>query len=369
MKQFFVMGDRQMKDIGRELVSDPEFGGFITESSDYLDCERCPLSALSSKFIDFARFLRHSQKHGATLVLFYNEIGGSRFFFKHLKEIQSKYNFELIDFISFCIKNNYQISYQGAADRRNMILEKKRDWISLADKMSDEFSKNSVLNYIEAMETLNFEVMKPYVVPFLMEAFNKFSNRFSFVPKDDEIYIDVGAFDGDTVVKFIEATPTGGYRAIHAFEPNPRSFTRLEQKRAWIPNLSLHRYAASNFNGNLTFYNDDGGMGARIVDGSQAGNKFVLEVKAIQIDELIDDATLMKFDVEGFETEALQGATNLIKKSKPSLVVDTYHYANDALKIYDQVMSTHDYKYVGMRFAHAHLHTHSLYFSDDKSLI
>jgi hypothetical protein len=63
----------------------------------------------------------------------------------------------------------------------------------------------------------------------------------------------------------------------------------------------------------------------------------------------------MKIDVEGFESEVIEGASLLIKKCKPNLIKDTYHHANDALKIFDEVLNIHEYQNMGSRMSQFYL--------------
>jgi hypothetical protein len=109
-------------------------------------------------------------------------------------------------------------------------------------------------------------------------------------------------------------------------------------------------------------------MGARLIDNEKSISEESIDVKTITLDDIIDEATLIKLDVEGFENKVLTGAKNLIKNNKPDIIVDTYHFANDAINIYENLMSIHDYKFVSMRFIHANCHVHSLYFSDKQKL-
>jgi FkbM family methyltransferase len=189
------------------------------------------------------------------------------------------------------------------------------------------------------------------------------------VPNDEEIYVDVGAYDGDSIAKFIECTPSGKYRKIHAFEPNQSSYSKLSLMTQWIPNLFTYKLAVSNTNSILKFNQDGGSMAARLhkEDDIQKPENLVA-VNAVKLDDILDDVTFMKIDVEGFESDVLEGATKLIQKCRPTMIVDTYHHANDAIKIYEKVLNIHKYKFIGMRFAHANLHAHSLYFSDTKIL-
>lgn len=368
MPKYFIMGDRQMMYLHDPIVNHPDFGGFISESAKNLDYEQKSLAGLSNKFISFLNFLRFARVNGAVLVLYYSDIAGARLFAEHARSLADKFNFVVQDYYEFVVERNFALMYETASENRRLVLSRKDQWVALSRRLTDQFSQSSVLAYISGLEKKSMLELIPFVTPFAFEGYNKYSRRFSFVPTDDEIYVDIGAYDGDTVTKFIECTPSGRYDAIHAFEPNPKTYQALERKKEWIPRLNTYRMALSDNIGQMEFRTEGGSMGARFASGGEDKSVDTELVDVVRLDSVLDRATIIKIDVEGFEDGVVRGAAGLLKAQAPNLVVDTYHYANDALKIYDEVMSIHPYKYVSMRFCHANFFAHSLYFSDRSSL-
>jgi FkbM family methyltransferase len=259
------------------------------------------------------------------------------------------------------------VMYQGCAEERERVADSTTQLISLATRFTDDFSRLSINAYIDSFLNYSIEPLLPIMVPHSFEMFNRYSRHFSFVPSEDEIFVDVGAYDGDSILKFIESTPSGVYRNIHAFEPNALPRAALNEKALWLPNMTVHSCALSDAPGQTTFVNS--GMGSRILSDSDfdkdAPSKINVEVK--RLDDVISEATIIKVDTEGHEVSVINGAKRLISSSKPDLIVDTYHYPLDILKIYDSVMSIHSYRYVGWRLCHQDLH--SLFFSDSQQLI
>lgn len=368
MTKFFIMTDGHLKYVSDELLNDDDFGGFISESTDYLIWEQIKLSDLSNKMISFHSFLKYSKNYSSNLVLHYTKPEGILYFEKYICGLGKKYNFEVKEFFEFISEKNYYFLFERFNDFRKKTLEKKEEWQKLAKKMTDKFSYDSILSFLESVEQKSFKPLSSFVTPHEFECFNKFSKHFSFIPSDQEIYVDVGAYIGDTVTKFIESTPNGSYKSIHAFEPTPKNFQLLNNKRQWIPNLYTYNAAVSDISGNSMFDTCEDSMGARLVNDIKTSAVNNISVKTVTLDEIIDEATLIKLDVEGFENKVLTGAKNLIQTNKPDIIVDTYHFANDAINIYENLMSIHEYKYVSMRFIHANCHVHSLYFSDRQEL-
>ena len=63
-----------------------------------------------------------------------------------------------------------------------------------------------------------------------------------------------------------------------------------------------------------------------------------IEQNAVSIDDYvkennINDVSLIKFDIEGAEMNALKGAINTIKKQKPLLYIPIYHLESDIYEI------------------------------------
>lgn len=137
-----------------------------------------------------------------------------------------------------------------------------------------------------------------------------------------EIYIDVGAYDGDSLFDFLNVVDN--YKHIYALEPDGYNFKKLYKNFADKRNITLYDLAASDHNGFIRFNELKGKQSA--VDG--CGNK---SVSCRKIDDIVPYATYIKFDVEGGEYEALKGCVKLIRADKPKLKVAAYHKNIDLL--------------------------------------
>ena len=141
--------------------------------------------------------------------------------------------------------------------------------------------------------------------------------------RDDECFVDVGAYDGDTLRRFFKRVPEG--RAI-ALEPDPRNWEALVRNAD--ERTTLHRVAAASASGTLLF-RGDGTAGAAICEDGE------IEVRAERLDDLLADETptFLKFDVEGAELDALRGAEETIRRHRPILAVCLYHKPEDLWEI------------------------------------
>lgn len=153
-------------------------------------------------------------------------------------------------------------------------------------------------------------------------------------PGDDEIYMDLGAFNGDTVSEFLGNVSS--YKKIYAAEPDIKNFTKLRNNTGHLENIECLNVCISDRCGEVTFSKH----GGRNSNAEKNGNT----VKCVTVDSILgnDDVTYIKFDVEGLEKEAIDGAAETIKRCRPKMLVSCYHRSEDIFAIPLQIMSIRD---------------------------
>jgi FkbM family methyltransferase len=150
----------------------------------------------------------------------------------------------------------------------------------------------------------------------------------------DEVYVDAGAYDGDTIREFLAhlpQTPEGKalYRRIIAIEPEARNFRMLKRwvEESGLKDLELLNVALFNAAAELPF-NDKVGRGAYLTTQGRR------RVPARRLDDLIrEPVTLLKMDVEGVEKEALEGSARILRQDKPRLIISAYHRSGDIVTL------------------------------------
>lgn len=138
---------------------------------------------------------------------------------------------------------------------------------------------------------------------------------------ENENYLDLGAYNGDTVLEFINKAKK--YSCITAIEPDIKNFKKLQKNTENLENITLINKAISDINGIIKF-STAGGRNSRV--GGEG------EILSTTIDELKTDFTFIKFDVEGQELLAINGGRNIIKK-RPKMLVSAYHRSEDIFAI------------------------------------
>jgi FkbM family methyltransferase len=144
----------------------------------------------------------------------------------------------------------------------------------------------------------------------------------------DATFVDCGAFDGDTVRRFI-ARQRGHFGEIYAFEPDAKNFQRLSEYAATLgapERVHVFRAAVGARRARARF-DASGNMASAL---SSVG---VEEVDVLPVGEVVpakaSGPLFLKFDVEGAEAEALAGAAQLIESALPFVAVCVYHKPDD----------------------------------------
>lgn len=132
--------------------------------------------------------------------------------------------------------------------------------------------------------------------------------------------LDVGANIGNHSVQFARF-----FESVIAFEPHPRTFKLLSLNAELATNILPLNVGASAEQRTVTVVDNPHNMGASGVDRAGSGHSVKFELVPIDVLTEVQKLrciTLMKFDVEGHEQFALEGARNTILKHKPLIILE-----------------------------------------------
>ncbi len=153
-------------------------------------------------------------------------------------------------------------------------------------------------------------------------------------PENMTSYLDLGAYNGDTVRELLAVAPA--LRDVYAMEPDPRNFRKLsayaeEETRARV---QVYPYAAWDKYETLAFSiqgSRNSTVAQNITSGIQISQAKERTAEAASPDTILGDRTIdyIKYDVEGAEARALRGSASLIRRCHPKLLLSLYHRTED----------------------------------------
>ena len=142
---------------------------------------------------------------------------------------------------------------------------------------------------------------------------------------NNETFLDLGAYNGDTVLEFIQNT--NGYKFITAIEPDKRNFKKLTLNTGNLQNIACINSAVSNENG-VQLMSANHGRGNSVSQNT-------VEVETLSLDSICSELipTFIKMDVEGNELKAIEGGRAVITTAKPKMHIACYHTSYDLFEI------------------------------------
>lgn len=186
------------------------------------------------------------------------------------------------------------------------------------DCLSDEASKHCLLDIaafrlgVKTSYGSFRHTENQYFNPLTLDAFQGKPIRF----------VDGGAYNGDT---YLELCSLADVPMGYLFEPDNANFSQLMRNvhRTARPVQCLPLGLADSYR--ILSFNAGNGEGASITENGTA------HIAVTALDDVLAGQTVdfIKLDVEGAELQALQGAQQLIQRSRPVLAVSLYHCPQD----------------------------------------
>ncbi len=182
---------------------------------------------------------------------------------------------------------------------------------------------------------------------YLLGAYSTKDELYSLISPDRiRSYIDLGAYNGDTLAEAIRYFPHLE-RAI-AVEPDPKNFKKLEKYISTLDNpaVTAHNAAAYDKCTDGSFIssgNRNSSVSSTASFEHKTGGVHLLTVDSVANGEV----DYIKYDVEGAEYEALLGTDATIRIYTPALLVSLYHRSRDIFSLvnylYDRYGGDYDF--------------------------
>ena len=198
-----------------------------------------------------------------------------------------------------------------------------KELLSVYERLADEQSRRVFA------AALNYKLSGSIDYLFAVETRREDDLRQLFSFGDGEVYMDLGAYNGDTVLEFLRLTD-GRCQKIIAAEPDRRSCRKLRalvEEKA-LSQVAVHECGIWSERGQLGF-SDSGGRQSTFC----AAAKRLTPVDTIDNLAQDDNITCIKMDLEGAEMQALAGARRTLRRCMPKLLAAAYHYDADIFRL------------------------------------
>lgn len=193
------------------------------------------------------------------------------------------------------------------------------------DLLEDDFSRETMRAYMDGRMNGLLRPMLDCCVPD-----QYFIPEMRFAP--NEVYIDCGMYDGDSIAEFIRHCPNYAY--IVGFEPDAGNLEKFRLRNLSMDRMEIYSAGVWSEKTELCF-SADGTMSSRVAESGGAS----LQVMSIDSLELKQPVTFIKMDIEGSELEALKGARETIRRDMPKLAICVYHRKEDMVTIPQYIKS------------------------------
>ncbi len=218
------------------------------------------------------------------------------------------------------------------------------EFLALEEALSDEESVRVLHAVLRYRLTLDHDDIDPVVHHPWREYFA--SGLFDW--NDAETLYDVGAFTGDTLLRFMDST-AGRFRRAVCLEPDDHNFFFLEKLRSTLEPSEAERVVcrkqgAWNKVTRLQF-SATGDTAARILENAPSGTS---SIDVTTIDAMAAEhgvPTFVKVDAEGADRQVLEGGLKTFAQHRSRVAVSAYHLQDDLLVLTRQLRDANaDYR-------------------------
>ena len=170
-------------------------------------------------------------------------------------------------------------------------------------------------------------------------------NNEVFEIEDDEVYVDIGAFDGDSINEFIISNNIRNlsYRKIIAFEPDPSNYAKLKTNITSSEKILLRNLGVSDKAGFARFLSS--GLSASPT-GAALSIEGDVDVQLVPLDDFLNEEkiSLIKMDPPGEEISLniISGAVKTIFKHRPKIIIGI-HSLTELYGLVNIVTSSFDF--------------------------
>jgi FkbM family methyltransferase len=193
--------------------------------------------------------------------------------------------------------------------------------------LADDLSRKTMLHYVNTIIANKFDLneAKKLYDP------DQYFAKDLIALNDEEVFVDCGAYDGDTLLSFMTRIREKKCTKYYALEPDKGNCMEIKKTidQNHLANVEVIDKGVWDTGATLKFTG-----GTTINSCISSTGKVDVEVDSI--DNLFysdNTVTFIKMDVQGVELKALNGAVKTIMRDRPKLAICVYHKPEDLFKI------------------------------------
>jgi FkbM family methyltransferase len=188
--------------------------------------------------------------------------------------------------------------------------------------LGDELSRRDVREQLLWRYWLDFSALSPP-----LDASDTYFPMDLLSPVPDEVFVDCGSFDGDSIRSFNRHWG-GEFRHAFAFEPDPVNRGALAsnvEAMGISDRVTVMPFAVGNTNGRVSFAFNSSASSHVMAESAKSDPGSAIECRRLDDIDWPLMPTYIKMDIEGAEPEALAGGSELLRRHQPVLAICTYH--------------------------------------------
>ncbi len=205
------------------------------------------------------------------------------------------------------------------------------------DLIVDDFSRKTYTNIILSNLLRDESLLKEV---FVRNQYFELPEFYLSTPK--EVFVDCGAYAGDTMETFIH-NRVGTFKRMYSFEPTDKTYKAMCYRRErlireWALDESqivVEQKAVSCENGSIFFADEINAEKSNRISNEteKKGQSIPMVALDSYFENIVDKPTFIKADIEGAEVDLINGAKNIIVNNKPLLAICLYHSVDDLYEI------------------------------------
>lgn len=218
--------------------------------------------------------------------------------------------------------------YDIIINRVHTLINHKEDFKWLYNQLADYRSKVVLVKMLQ--NWLTFDVCK--IQEMKENNFDDYYDLDLVKMKKDEVFVDLGAYTGDSAFQFIQTFQN--YKHIYCYEITPEQIPVIQNTLEPYENITISNKAVSDINGIAQFALKPDSSSNVLSHIDQSIDNAYVDIEVVTLDsDIKEPISTIKMDIEGSEKSALLGAKNHIKNDKPKLLVCVYHSNTDIFEI------------------------------------